>query len=179
MDKEEATMATGGGTILPDTLVSTDWLADHLGAPGLAVVDIRGYVKTTDLGGGRQHADYLAARDEYDAGHLPGAVYVDWTADITDPAAEVKAQLAPPARFAEAMGARGIGNDTDVVIVDHTGGHFATRLWWALRVYGHDRAAVLDGGWNKWVAEGRPTTTEPSHPVVSTFTPRMRPELRV
>src|SRR5688500_10950476 len=109
-------MGHGGSTILPDTLVSTEWLADNLGSPGLVVVDIRGYVKTTDLGQGGQHADYIAARDEYDADHVPGAVFVDWTSDIIDPAAEVKAQLAPANRFAEAMSERGIGDETNVVI---------------------------------------------------------------
>lgn len=173
------TSAPSRSSLLPDTLVSTAWLHEHLGAPGLAIVDIRGYVKSYDLGDGHQHADYLPAHDEYDAGHIPGAVYVDWTQDIIDPQNPVKVQIAPPDRFAEAMGSRGIGNDTDVVIVDHTGGHFATRLWWALRYYGHDRAAVLDGGFNKWQREGRPVTTEVPQPRRATFTPRPRPELRV
>lgn len=165
-------------TILPDSLVSTGWLADHLGAENLVVVDIRGYVKTADLGDGRQRADYLAARDEYDAGHVPGADFVDWTTDITDPEAEIKAQLAQASRFATAMESRGIGDATDVVIVDHTGGHFATRLWWALRYYGHERTAVLDGGMGKWLAEGRPTSTDGPTPKIASFTPRPRPELR-
>jgi thiosulfate/3-mercaptopyruvate sulfurtransferase len=91
----------------------------------------------------------------------------------------VKAQIAPPDAFAAAMAERGISNETDVVIIDHTGGNFATRLWWALRYHGHDRAAVLDGGFNKWVAEGRPLESDvPAiHPGI--FVPRMRPELRV
>jgi thiosulfate/3-mercaptopyruvate sulfurtransferase len=172
-------MSASRKTMLPDSLVSTEWLAERLGAPGLVVADIRGYVKTTDLGGGRQRADYLAARDEYDAGHVPGAVFVDWTVDIVEPEGAVKAQIASPRRFAVAMEERGIGDETDVVIVDHTGGHFATRLWWALRYYGHDRAAVLDGGWAKWAAEGRPTSTEAPRPERVRFTPTVRPELRV
>ena len=84
-----------------DPLVTTDWLADHLDDEKLRVVDIRGYVKKTDLGGGRQKAEYLGARDEYDEAHVPGAVYVDWTSDITDPDDPVPAQIAPPERFAE------------------------------------------------------------------------------
>lgn len=168
-----------GASILPDALVSTDWLAAHLDAPALRVVDIRGYVKTEDLGGGKQKATYTGAPDEYGAGHIPGAVFVDWTRDITDPNNPVKAQIAPPARFAAAMEERGIGDATDVVVVDHTGGHFATRLWWALRYYGHDRVAVLDGGFQKWHAEGRPETTERPDVAPATFTPRPRPELRV
>ena len=165
-------------SILPGPLVSTVWLADHLDAPSLRVVDIRGYVKSHDLGGGHQAADYLAARDEYDAGHIPGAVYVDWTKDITDPNDPVPAQIAPPERFKNAMEERGIGNETDIVIVDHTSGHFATRLWWALRYYGHERAALLDGGYAKWAREGRPLTTHvPNVPIV-TFTPHPDPKLR-
>lgn len=166
-------------SMLPDSLVSTEWLAAHLGEPGLRVVDIRGYVKTTDLGEGRQHADYVGAGDEYESSHIPGAVFVDWTTDIVDANNPVKAQVAPPESFKAAMEARGVGDDTDVVVVDHTGGNFATRLWWALRYYGHDRAAVLDGGFNKWVAEGRPVTTEAPAVPAATFTARIRPDLRV
>lgn len=166
-------------TILPDSLVSTEWLAEHLGDPRIRVVDIRGYVNTTDLGNGRQQAAYVGAGDEYEAGHIPGSVYVDWTTDIVDPDSPVKAQIAPPERFAEAMEARGIGDETDVVIVDHTGGNFATRLWWALKYYGHDRAAVMDGGFRKWTAEGRPVDQADPDPVAATFTPRERPDLRV
>lgn len=165
-------------TLLPDTLVSTNWLADHLGDPAVRVVDIRGYVNKTDLGGGREKAIYTGAHDEYVDGHIPGAAYVDWTTDITDPDATVKAQIAPPARFAAAMEAIGVGDDTDVVIVDHTGGHFATRLWWALKYYGHDQAAVLDGGYAKWRAEGRSLTTDALSVPKVTFTPRARPTFR-
>lgn len=164
---------------LPGNLVSTAWLAEHLGDPNLVVADIRGYVKSVDIAPGVQHADYVGAKNEYDAGHIPGSVYVDWTVDIVDLGNPIAAQIAGPAEFAEAMASRGIGDDTDVVILDHSGGHFATRLWWALRYYGHDRTAVLDGGFNKWAAEHRPLATEASAPVRATFTPRTRPEIRV
>src|SRR5215213_1415263 len=112
-------------SILPGTLVGPHWLAERLAHPGLQVVDIRGYVKTEDLGEGRQRAEYTGARDEYDREHIPGSVFVDWTTDIVDLNHEVKAQLAPASRFAAAMGQRGMGDETDVVVVDHTGGHFA------------------------------------------------------
>ena len=166
-------------SILPGTLVSPEWLAKRLPRPGLQVADIRGYVKTEDVGEGRQQAEYVGARDEYEREHLPGAVFVDWTTDIVDPEQEVKAQLAPAGRFAEAMSQRGIGDETDVVVVDHTGGHFATRLWWALKYYGHDRAAVLDGGFNQWKALGFPLTDAVPRMQRRSFTARERPSLRV
>ena len=166
-------------SILPGTLVDAGWLADHLSAPGLQVIDIRGYVKTEDLGGGEQSAEYVAAPEEFASEHVPGSVFVDWTADITDPDHPVKAQLAPAARFAEAMGARGVGDDTDVVVVDHSGGHFATRLWWALKYFGHERVAVLDGGFNGWKGNGFPLKAGASGAEPRTFTPRERPDLVV
>jgi thiosulfate/3-mercaptopyruvate sulfurtransferase len=157
-----------------DPLVNTDWLQDHFEDPNLRVVDIRGYVKKTDLGGGRQGAEYLPAHEEYEEAHVPGAVFVDWTRDITDPDNPVPAQVALPDRFADLMGSLGIGDDTHVVVYDHAGGQFATRLWWALTLYGHDRVSVLDGGWNKWTAEGGPTTAEVPDPAPATFTPQTR-----
>ena len=161
-----------------DPLAQTEWLAEHLDDPDLRVVDIRGYVKKRDLGNGRQEAKYLPARDEYDEAHLPGAVYIDWTRDITNPDDPVPAQVAPPARFAALMGSLGIGDGTHVVVYDLAGGQFATRLWWALTYYGHDRVSVLDGGWRKWTTEGRPTTAEVPDPHPATFIPRPRSELR-
>jgi thiosulfate/3-mercaptopyruvate sulfurtransferase len=161
-----------------DPLVTTDWLAEHLRDPDLRVVDIRGYVKKTDLGEGRQRAEYLGAREEYAEAHVPGAVYVDWTSDITDPDNPVPVQIAPPERFASLMATLGIGDDARVVVYDHAGGQFATRLWWALTYYGHDQVYVLDGGWRKWVAEGRPTASETPDLVPAAFTPRPRPGWR-
>lgn len=164
---------------LDGTLVSTEWLQRNLGAPGLAIVDIRGYVKSRDIGNGQQLADYLPATDEYLAGHIPGSTFVDWTVDITDPDDDVKAQIASPERFRKAMEQRGIGDETAVVVVDHTGGHFATRLWWALRFYGHGEVAVLDGGFRKWETEGRPVTEIVPTPAPETFTPRRSDQMRV
>lgn len=163
-------------SVLADDLVSAEWLRDHLDQ--VRVVDIRGYVKTRDLGGGRQEATYTGAREEYATGHIPGAVYVDWTTDIVDPNADVKAQIAPPDLFADRMAAFGIGNDTDVVVADHAGGHFATRLWWALRYYGHTQVAILDGGYKRWTELGLPLSTDVPSVEAATFTPRAQRTLR-
>jgi thiosulfate/3-mercaptopyruvate sulfurtransferase len=161
-----------------DLLVTTDWLDEHLHDPDVRVVDIRGYVSTRPVEPGAEEATYRGAPDEFRAGHIPGAVYVDWTRDIVDPDDPVPAQIAPPARFAEAMAERGIGDATHVVAVDHMGGQFATRLWWALNYYGHDAVSVLDGGWNRWVEEGREVESGGTAAPREEFHPRVRPELR-
>ncbi len=156
----------------PGTLVETDWLAANLGHPALRIIDMRGYVTTTLTEHGKQQARYLGARDEYDAAHVPGASYIDWTTDIIDPDDPIPAQLATPQRFAALMARLGIGDEAHVVIYDHKGTQFATRMWWALGHYGHDNAAILNGGWAKWAAEGRSTEmAEPSYPP-ATFTPK-------
>jgi thiosulfate/3-mercaptopyruvate sulfurtransferase len=161
-----------------DPLATTEWLAENLENSNIRIVDIRGYVKKTDLGEGRQRAEYLGAREEYDEAHIPGAVYVDWTSDITDPDNDVPAQISPPERFAAFMESLGIGDGSHVVVYDHSGGQFATRLWWALMYYGHDKTSVLDGGWRKWANEGRPTSAEVPTPGISSFTAEARPEWR-
>jgi thiosulfate/3-mercaptopyruvate sulfurtransferase len=161
-----------------DPLLTTDWLEGHLHDGDVRVVDIRGYVKKTDLGDGRQEAEYLAAPGEYYDAHIPGAVYVDWTMDITDPDDPVSVQVAPPGRFARLMGSLGIGDDTHVVVYDHAGGQFASRLWWVLTYYGHDLVSVLDGGWSKWTAEDRPTTADVPEPEPTVFTPGVRSSWR-
>jgi thiosulfate/3-mercaptopyruvate sulfurtransferase len=161
-----------------DSLVSPDWLEDHLDDPAVRVVDMRGYVSTRPIAPGVEEATYRGARDEYLAGHIPGAVYIDWTVDIIDPDDPVPAQIAPPARFAEAMSVRGIGPGTRVVAVDHMGGQFATRLWWALRYYGHENVGVLDGGWNRWMEDERPTAEGPVEVPRAEFVPRIQPAWR-
>jgi thiosulfate/3-mercaptopyruvate sulfurtransferase len=163
---------------LEDSLVTTEWLQHHLGTDGLSVIDIRGYVNSRDIGGGQQVADYVPATDEYLAAHVPGSVFVDWTVDITDPDDPVKTQIAPLERFKRAMEERGIGDETAVVIIDHSSGHFATRMWWALRYYGHDNVAILDGGFKKWQREGRPITDIVPSPTSAEFTPMIRPDIR-
>ena len=164
-------------SILPDDLVTAVWLDRQLAEPTLQVIDILGYVHTENLGGGRQTATYTGALEEYLAGHIPGAAFIDWTSDIVDPDAEAKAQIANPEQFAVALGEAGVDGETDVVVVDHTGGHFATRLWWALRLYGHDRVAIVDGGFKRWQALGLRTESGRHTPVAKTFVARPRPKL--
>lgn len=138
----------------PQLLVSTAWLAEHLADGDLRVVDIRGHV----LPASEPLPHYFNHLDDYLKSHLPGAVFVDWVREITDPADPRHARIAPPERFSGVMQRLGLQPSTQVVAYDDANGMFAARLWWALNYYGHDRVAVLDGGWQKWIAEGRPTT---------------------
>jgi thiosulfate/3-mercaptopyruvate sulfurtransferase len=165
-------------------LVSTEWLAARLDDAGLdagrlRVIDIRGKVMAPGT-----KPRYLPKRAEYDEAHIPGALFVDWTRDIVDTGDPVPVQVARPEAFAAKMRELGIADDTLVVAYDDYDHIFAGRLAWALRYYGHDEVRILDGGWSRWVAEGRETTrgkapTTPSPAATSsTFTARVRPELR-
>ncbi|HET8853259.1 MAG TPA: sulfurtransferase [Ktedonobacteraceae bacterium] len=159
-------------------LVEAAWLANHLNDPHIRIVDMRGYVRTVEHNG-IQNALYVGARDEYEHGHIPGALYIDWSSDIIDPDDSIEAQIAPPDRFAHLMEQLGIGDQYLVVAYDaHPASQFATRLWWALNYYGHDQVVVLNGGLPKWQRENRPIVdTIPSYPP-STFTPKVQEQLR-
>lgn len=155
-------------------LVETDWLAEHLGDPALRVVDIRGIIKPPDA----PKPWYLPRIEAYRQGHIPGAVFVDWTQDIIEPTAPVHMSLAGPQRFKTLMERLGMGDRHTVVVYDDTG-TIAPRFWWALNYYGHPAVRLLNGGWTKWVGEGRPVTADvPAHPR-AVFTPRVTDGWRV
>jgi thiosulfate/3-mercaptopyruvate sulfurtransferase len=146
-------------------LVSTSWLADRLGRPGLRVVDGSWYLPTSGRNAG---AEYLA-------GHLPGAVFFDLDA-ISDRGSPLPHMLPPAGQFAEQVGALGIGDGDDVVVYDGSGANLsAARVWLMFRGFGHDRVAVLDGGLPKWRAEGGPLEPGTVSPTPARFTPRLVP----
>ncbi len=131
-------------------LVAPDWLEARLDAPDLRIVDATWYLP----------AEKRDARAEYAAAHLPGAVYLDLGADLSDTTSPLRNTVAAPARLAEAFGSRGIGTEHRVVVYDRRAGYSAGRIWWTLRYAGHPRAALLDGGFARWQREGRPVTHE-------------------
>ena len=158
-------------TTANQSLVSTGWLAEHLGEPGLRVVDVRWYLDPARRG-----------REAYARGHIPGAVFLDVDRDLSGPGGGRGLPAGrhpwPPADQVErVMGAAGIDDETQVVAYDDQSGAVAARLWFLLRGYGHDGAAVLDGGIAKWAAEGRPLETDTPPPPATRFTARPRPEL--
>lgn len=155
-------------------LVQTDWLASRLGDSSLRIVDIRGVIRPPDA----PKPWYLSQLEGYRQGHIPGAGFVDWTEDIVEPTAPIHMTLAGPERFKALMERLGIGDAQTVVVYDDTGA-IAPRLWWALNYYGHPLVGLLNGGWTKWVAEGRPVSADIPAPAPAVFTPRVCPAWRV
>ncbi|MCS7255505.1 MAG: sulfurtransferase [Thermomicrobium sp.] len=140
-------------------LVSTDWLAEHLGDETVRILDCRYYFDGRD------------GYAEYRAGHIPGARYFDWTRVTVDPDDPIAYRLASPEYIAARLGELGIGDEHTIVGYDDEGGHFVARLWLALARYGRaDRLRILDGGWTRWLLEGRPVSTEEPQWPVARFT---------
>lgn len=154
-------------------LVTTTWLDHFPGQHKPRIIDIRGRVMPAT----EPPPHYISHHDAYLQSHLPGAVFVNWITDITVDG-PLKMQIAPPEKFAALMGKLGVGDKTEVVIYDDAEGMLAARLWWALNYYGHTQVSVLDGGWNKWVAENRATTTEIPYIAQAQFTPRPNDTIR-
>lgn len=152
-------------------LVSTAWLAAHLNDPLIRIVDIRGHV----LPASEPLPHYYNHHEDYLKSHIPGAVFVDWVHEITDPADPRHAQIAPPARFEAVMRRIGLNPDMTVIAYDDAGGMFGARLWWALHYYGHEQVKVLDGGWTHWSRQNLPVTEViPQYPM-GTFEARSNP----
>ena len=150
---------------LPTPLVPVAWLAAHLGDPTVRVVDATMHLAIA----GRN------ARKEYEAGHIPGAVFADieWLSDNTAPFPHT---LLGPSDFAERMGALGISNDTSVVVYDTSGQNYsAPRFWWMMRTFGHAKVAVLDGGLPKWIADGHAVTSDVTTVSPATFVAKFDP----
>jgi thiosulfate/3-mercaptopyruvate sulfurtransferase len=145
-------------------LVTTEWLASELGKPGLVIFDATKYLPNEDKDG---KAEFLKA-------HIPGARYFDID-EVADPDTDLPHMVPTPGRFGKLMGAMGVGNASRVVFYDQKGLASAARGWWLMGLFGHDQAAVLDGGLPKWLREGRPTETgSPPAPTPASFLPEFR-----
>jgi thiosulfate/3-mercaptopyruvate sulfurtransferase len=150
-------------------LVNGDWLEGHLDTQRVRVLDVRGRHPSSRL----PHAKRL----EYEAGHIPGAMFIDWEHDFIDLDDPVPVQVAGAKQFAARAGALGIGDGDLVVTYDDYYGIFAGRLAWAFRYYGA-KARVLDGGWTTWHEEARLVSKESTQPEPRRFTAAPRPRLR-
>lgn len=151
------------------TLVSTDVLASHLLA-GWAIVDCRFDLKDDSWG-----------RAQYQTAHIPGAVYASLNDDLAGERTGTNGRHPLPSdeSLAGTFGRLGIDNRTQVIVYDQDSGLFASRFWWSLRYLGHTSVALLDGGWAKWVREGRPTSAGQEVRPAAVFTARPRRELVV
>jgi thiosulfate/3-mercaptopyruvate sulfurtransferase len=155
------------------TLVSAEWLSQHLNDPNLVVLDCTVLVEPNDDGSVR----VVSGRANYDSGHIPTAGFADLMGDLSDGDSPLQFAVPTPEQFGAAMGALGVGDDSRVVLYDGGNSVWAARVWWMLRWAGFDRAALLDGGLAAWKAEDRPLSTEPASRTATQFTVALRPEL--
>jgi thiosulfate/3-mercaptopyruvate sulfurtransferase len=146
----------------PDALVSTEWLAQHLSAPDVRVVDATYFLPGSDRD----------ARAEYNERHIPGAVFFDID-EISDTASSLPHMLPAPEKFTARVRKLGLGDGVRIIVYDTHGLMSAARVWWMFRVFGHRDVAVLDGGLPKWIAEGRELEDLPPMPRERHFTPRL------
>lgn len=163
-----------------DALVSTEWLAEHLNDPDLRLYECTTYLDYLPPG---REAPYrvVSGRTAYVRGHIKGAGFLDVQNELSDPDSppHLRFTMLPVQALAEALGRRGIGDGTRAVLYSRGRLVWATRVWWMLRAIGFDSAAVLDGGWEKWVKEERPASSGERVFPPATLTPRPRPELFV
>ncbi len=152
------------------TLVSVSDLALHLNDPNWVICDCRHDLVDTESG-----------RSAYYLSHIPGARFVHLDKDLSGPTTGKNGRhpLPDPETFCQRLGELGIDNGKQIVAYDASGGYYASRLWWMLRWVGHDRVAVLDGGWEAWVNAGHPVTA--AHPAIkpASFSARLAPRLAV
>lgn len=156
-----------------DTLVSTEWLNQHLDDPDLVLLDCTVNQQSDEDGGFHN----VSGRAAYDTGHIPTAGFADLKGDLCDTSSPIEFAVPTPEQFCAAMGALGVGNDSRVVLYDTNYSAWAARVWWMLRWVGFDNAALLDGGLKAWTDEGRPLSTEPANRPAKELTPSPRPEL--
>jgi len=136
-------------------LVTTDWLAEHLGEDGVIVAEVD---ENPDL---------------YEEGHIPSAVKLHWRDDLQDP---VERDIVDKGTFERLLGERGIGNDTTIVVYGEKNNWFAAYAYWYVKIYGHGDVRILDGGRQKWIDEGREITTDVPSPASTTYKAKERDE---
>jgi thiosulfate/3-mercaptopyruvate sulfurtransferase len=153
-------MSTVEGFTHPEFLIDTDALERQLGDPNLRIFDC-----TTNLiPDPKTTYQAVPARADFEKGHIPGAQFIDLQADLSDKNQRLRFMVPSAEDFAAAMSRFGVGEGSRVVLYSTANPWWATRVWWLLRVFGFDDAAVLDGGWQKWSREGRPVETGAAHP---------------
>src|SRR3954471_12825091 len=159
----------------PEAIVSTAWLAGHLRDPALRIYDCTTYLRY-ETGTGRPYR-VESGRGDYDLGHIPGSAFLDPQGELSDTTAPTNFMMPPPQDLAARFAAKGIGEGTRVVLYSRKTMQWATRVWWMLRAIGFDNAAILDGGFDKWAAEGRPIEAAETHYPAAVLKASPRPGL--
>lgn len=151
----------------PQTVVSASWLYEHLDDPQVAIADCRFSLADPELGW-----------QQYQASHIPGAYYLDLNRDLSSPVEQHGGRhpLPNPAELADKLSAMGVNSQTLVVAYDDSRFAFAARLWWLLRYLGHDRVAVLNGGFKGWLSGGYPVTDAIPNRARARFVPQLQQE---
>lgn len=170
---DDTATVTAGETF--DSLVTAEWLSEHLHDPDLVVIDCTVLVEADGQGGFSSGS----GQAHYDEGHIPTAGFADLTAGLSDAESPLQFAVPDPEQFAAAMSALGVSDESRVVLYDASGSAWAARVWWMLRWIGFDRAALLDGGLHAWTALGQPLSKEPANRPDGTLTVALRPELIV
>jgi thiosulfate/3-mercaptopyruvate sulfurtransferase len=153
-------MSPSRGFAHPEFLITTEALERRLGDPRLRILDCTTHLVPDP----RITYRVVPGRADFEKGHIPGAQFVDVQGDLSDSAHRLRFMLPSSEAFATAMSRFGVGEGTEVVLYSTANPWWATRVWWLLRVFGFDDAAVLNGGWQKWSREGRPVETGPAKP---------------
>jgi thiosulfate/3-mercaptopyruvate sulfurtransferase len=155
-------------------LVSTDWLANTLERTDLRIFDATVYLQIKADGSGYQadsgHKDWATA-------HIPGAGFIDLIEEFSDSANPIPFMMPPAEEFCARAGAHGIGDDSYVVLYSNATPMWSTRAWWMFRSAGFDNVVVLDGGWQKWQREGRPTSATPPNYPPASLSSKPRPQM--
>ena len=159
----------------PDAIVDTRWLAGNLRDPSLRVFDCTTHLRY-ETGTGRPYR-VESGRADYDKGHIPGSAFLDLQGELSDGSSRFAFTMPALDDLAARFAARGIGEGTRAVLYLRVSVQWATRAWWMLRAVGFDDAAVLDGGFDKWSAEGRPTEAAETRYPAATLAARPRPGL--
>ena len=156
-------------------LVETNWLAEHLEDPELRIYDCTKHLIP--------HPEKVFAvengRADFETGHIPGAGYLDLQEDLSDPMGKFRFTTPDADSFSKVLGLRGLGDDCRVVLYSTAAISWATRVWWMLYAFGFDNASVLNGGWQKWRAEGRPVSKEPCKYMPAHLNVQRQPEMIV
>ena len=172
--KEPTTNATEAETTM-DSLVTAEWLNQHLDDPDLVILDASVMIVPSENGG----YSIVNGRANFETGHIPGAGFADLQGDLSDTNSSIGYAVPAPEQFAAAMGALGVGDNSKVVIYDASGSMWAARVWWMLRWVGFDNAALLDGGLSGWKAAGYELAAGPETHAANILTVNLRPELIV